>query len=525
MGEILEVLDRRWRNACRVVLKGEVSPLEDYLPYLSEYVEPLFTKKSSLSGKEVTVAFDDYSKNAKWLSFDETDYSRKFEPLSINQIKDIDSLVDAVSERICYSGSVILGNSGHVERSTNVSDSFYAMGIANMGDCKYLVLNAFGRLSEDCFGTYGPGESQFCIRCSQTFREKRCFEVWNSQNTSDCYYSYGLDACSECFFSFNLKNRKRCIGNLELDPSKYAQVKDKLLSEIVEKLKKDRRLPGILEIASKSRKADLKNLGQCADVEQYAGEDREIIEREFSTTANLILGRELFGMDGYRAWLERHTHPIEERESAASGAIIYTLRHMIGIPPVPPDRMLTIGEAEKLGISSMLSQIEAESISLENAHERIGRIAYFRVDIRTGANANLPECTACIDSSNCYRSSGTVYAKYCGYTFWPRSSQHCFGCDSVFDSSFCINCYRSQKLNRCFECDNCRDCSDSYFCHNCENVRDSMFCFNSKNLSHAIGNAPVEPGEYKSIKSMLLSQIADKLEKKKDLQLDIFNIV
>ena len=66
--------------------------------------------------------------------------------------------------------------------------------------------------------------------------------------------------------------------------------------------------------------------------------------------------------------------------------------------------------------------------------------------------------------------------------------------------------------------------SDLYYSHNCENVHDSMFCFNAKNLRHAVGNAVLEAGAYKKLKSQLLEQIAGELAAKKDLKWDIYNI-
>lgn len=524
MGDLLEILDRRWRNACKVVLKGEVGALNDFLPYLQEYIDPLIKERSSISGKEVSFAFEDYCADSRRISFDEAGFGEKFEPLSINEIKDIDSVVEAVRERVSYSGNVILGNSSNLEKCSNVSGCHYLYGVSNVADSKYLACCSFGRLGEDLFGTYGPGESQFCIRCSQTYNEKRCFEVWNSQNCSDSYYCYGMNSVSDCIFSFNQKNRRHLVGNLELDAAKYNSVKEKLLGEIREELQAKKRADGLIEIIEKSSREKPLGLERAIDVEKYKGEDMGVIEREFSSTCKLLFGKELAGIENYRVWLTRHAEPIYLRKSAASGKPIYTVKRMIGVIDMPSDRLLTIGEAQLHGEKNRLAEKEAVSISLHNAHGLIGRLAYLSVELREGNSPNMPCCSACIDSANCYWSSGTVYSKYCGFTFWPRSSQNAFGCHSVMDSSFCINCYRSHKLSRCAECDTCRDCSDSYFCHNCENVHDSMFCFNAKNLSHAIGNAPLPVEKYKAVKSMLLSQISDELLKKKDLKWDIFNV-
>jgi len=55
-------------------------------------------------------------------------------------------------------------------------------------------------------------------------------------------------------------------------------------------------------------------------------------------------------------------------------------------------------------------------------------------------------------------------------------------------------------------------------------VHDSLFCFNVKNLRNAIGNAPLQPQKYAQIKKAVLEQLAEELEKKKNLKWDIYNI-
>ncbi|MFH0817693.1 MAG: hypothetical protein V1909_03600, partial [Candidatus Micrarchaeota archaeon] len=85
-------------------------------------------------------------------------------------------------------------------------------------------------------------------------------------------------------------------------------------------------------------------------------------------------------------------------------------------------------------------------------------------------------------------------------------------------------CYNSVKLTRCFEMDSCRSCSDSYFSHNCEGLSNCMFCFNAKSLRYAIGNVEVGREQYMKIKKRVLDEIVKKLEKDKNLDLDIYNI-
>ena len=94
----------------------------------------------------------------------------------------------------------------------------------------------------------------------------------------------------------------------------------------------------------------------------------------------------------------------------------------------------------------------------------------------------------------------------------------------AFECFFCINCYYSENMNRCFEVDSSKSCSDSYYLHNCENVRSSMFCFNAKNLTYAIGNTVVGKEEFDRAKRMLLDWANERLAKKKEVPLSIFDV-
>jgi hypothetical protein len=520
--ETLEVLDRRWRSACKVVFKEEMGPLSDFLPYLSELLPAPVRNPSSASGKEVTYAISEYAPGSKWISFDEIHYGKPPPALNINDIKDFDSLLAAVSERAEYCGNIILGNSGFVEKSSSISDSFHMHNTTLLSDCKHNACVSTGRLCNDSFGTYGPGESEFCIRCTQTYRDKRCFEAWVTQNCSDIYYSYNLNNCTDCLFCFNAKSKRHAIGNLELGKGKYAAIKEKLLSEMADGLKKNKRLPSLMEIVQKSpfEKPEV-------FVTEGSGEDelgKKAAEEAFRKTSRLLIGKELPEITRFRNFLERHTHRIEERKSAASGKQILMVPASISIPPIPENRVLTTPEALAHGEKTHIDEAEAESLSLANAHKAMAKLAFFNVEFSEGTNSHLSECTTYIENSFCFRCSAMVYSKYCGYTFYPRSSEHAFGCNQLFDSSFCINCYHSVKLQRCFEMDSCRNCSDCYYCHNVENCTDCMFCFNVKSKRYAIGNVEVGKAKYLQIKALLLSEITKRLEKSHDCGIDIYNV-
>jgi hypothetical protein len=99
-----------------------------------------------------------------------------------------------------------------------------------------------------------------------------------------------------------------------------------------------------------------------------------------------------------------------------------------------------------------------------------------------------------------------------------------FGCDHVFYSQSCVNCYRSLRVQRCFEVSDSLDCSDCYFCHNCEGLHDCMFCFNAKGLKNAIGNVQLAREKYLAAKKRILLSLLSRIGKGKGMALDIYNL-
>ncbi len=521
MDETLETLEKAWASTCKVLFGEEAGSMKWYEKWLCELVDRPVSRKSAISGREVIFSTENYPKNAKAISLDEVDQGRKYPALGINQIKDIDSIVQAVQDRCLYTGNMILGNSRHVEKSSNINDSFFVYSTTLSGNDKYMAYCTLARLDNYGFGGNAFSQSEFCLKCHELTRVKRAFELWMSQDCSDCYYSHGLKNCANCFFSFNVQNKKYAIGNLELAPDKFKGLRAKLLSEMIGELKKKKRLPSLIEIVAQGGKPARPAIGAAAALPAQR-QDKGKIESAFASAMQIVLGsRPAKGIDHYGAWLVQHTRGFDRCKSAASGKDIY-LAHYGNYTDLPRNRLLTLEEAKAFGQGAALAQAEAEGIGMASAGAKISKIAYFNSDIADGQNPNDIECTINIDAADCYRTVCSVYTKYAAYSFWPRSCEHVFGCDTVFDSSFCINCYNSVNLKRCMEMDSCNDCADCLYCHNCENLRNSMFCFNAKNKSYAIGNVEVGREAYMKIKAAVSAQLARELEKSGRTRTGIF---
>lgn len=522
MDETQSALEKAWASTCRVLFGEEVGKLSQYEKWLAELVDPTVVRKSCISGKEVIYSTAYYPKSAKSINLDEVDFGRKYPPLSINQIKDIDSIVSAIKDRAYYSGNVVLGNSRYVEKSANISDSFYIYNTTLSSNDKYMAYCTQCRLDSYGFGGNAFSESEFCLKCHELTRVKRCFETWMTQDSANCYYSHGLKNCTDCMFSFNLKNKRFAIGNLELPPDKYKAIRAKLLSEMLSGLKRDKRLPSLIEIAARCGKPSAPEIPPAP--QRALPLDKSRIEEAFSRTMALLLGKKpANGIDFYAKWLVRNTRTIDMGKSASSGRQLYIAQYG-NYSDLPRDRLLSLEEAQALGASARLAPSDAEGMTLANAHAKIGKIAFFNAEIDDGQNANDIECAVLIDAVNCYRTVCSAYSKYCAYSFWPQKSESIFGCDIMFWCSFCVKCYNSVNLKRCFEMDSCSTCSDCLFCHNCENLQNSMFCFNTKNKKYAIGNVEVGPEEYAKAKAAVMAQLSAELEKSGSISRSVFSL-
>ncbi len=244
-------INEAWKSTCSILLGGEVGELEDYEKYLTNYVEPIYERKSLLSGKKVTVSLPSFSKSAKFISNEELEaYNKKISSfkLDLNQVKDIDSILDSISEHFCYSGNQITGNSQEIFDSDNVIDSQVVFKSSQIWGAKFMAYCSMCRSSEFMFGVNWASTSKYLINCYETYQETRCMETLNVWSSSDIYYSVGMEGCSDCIFSFNRKNSTRLIGNAQFSKEKYSDYKGRLLSQIRDELKSKKSLPSIIDI-------------------------------------------------------------------------------------------------------------------------------------------------------------------------------------------------------------------------------------------------------------------------------------
>ncbi len=492
--------------------------LEDFREYFLEYMRPYSTGKSILSGKRVTLVSDDYCKGARFISQDEI-VEKRFEPLSINKIKDIDSILEAINDRVYYSGNKILGKSDFVSNVDACMDSFYVQDSCNIEQSKYVAYSWMIRdNSEFVFGSGGMGESRQIIRCVGAFNITRCFESYYIVDTSDSYFSYNCTGCSNLMFSFNQRGNRYLIGNLHLDKDKYNKIKEKLLAEIREVLLEDNACRSLFTIPVRPQS----EVPVISVKERKDEQNMEKIEKAFGATTKIMFGKELGPITKFEAWLSRHSFESKERKTPF-GRITHAISLFPFMRDVPESRF--VKDEEAIELSKLYFNIDKpEDASIEKLFSKASEIAYYSPEIYTGKSQNIIETPIGVNSSDIYKIGDSTNSRHSAVSGTVLNSEYIFGSNRAIHSRFCINCYHSLDLANCFEMDSCSHCRDSLFCHNCENLDNCMFCFNVKSKRYAIGNVEVGKEAYLAIKAKILKQVLEELERTASLKYDIYNI-
>lgn len=248
-----------FKTTCRIVLGREIGELEEYEEYFMEALIGRYVK-SNFSGEKVFCTSGEYCSGARFFDYEaEREQVAKLmaKPLNINEIKDVDSLFRAVNERVVYSGNKVLGNSKCVEGSDNILDGMHILKSSVLENCAYTAYSYGSGRSKYMFAVTSSGESESIIRCFYNLKLKRSFECSYTNISSDCYFCYNLLNSQDCMFSFNLRSKRNVIGNIQLERTRYSGLKTKLLGEIVDELRKRKRLDfSIINIHKARRETD-----------------------------------------------------------------------------------------------------------------------------------------------------------------------------------------------------------------------------------------------------------------------------
>ncbi|VVB58822.1 Uncharacterised protein [Candidatus Anstonella stagnisolia] len=431
----------------KVLFGQPVGKLSDFKEYLSETLLPYQTKKSFLSGKSVTLTNPSYPADAKFISQDEM-AQLKFQPLKTNEIKDIDSLLSAVRERVVFCGNKMLGRNYEVFDVDDCVDCTNVISSNNVYNVKNGAYNSFLREAESVFGVFGVPGASFCMRCFEGVGATRCFESYYMKEIADMYFSFNCVGCSEGIFAFNLRGKRHTIGNLQLEKDKYLALKKKLVAEMGEELRKKKRMFSIVEVAVFGRDKKKIKAPEIA----YDSPVPPKVEDAFRKTSKIVLGKELSNIKSYEGWLLT-TSKISQKIKGASGKPTYRVDWFPVLKDLPADRLLPLDEA----LASAKNAIEIgkdEQPSLQEVLSRISKKAFFTFEFVDGYNQNCVDISSIFTGYESYKCFDVTNSKYCAYTCGQADTEHNFGgYMRMLHSQFCINCFNSTKLNSCFEVD------------------------------------------------------------------------
>jgi hypothetical protein len=513
------VMDKAFRETCRILFGGEIGGLDGYSEYLGEYTLPHYCGKSCISGKEVITTLE-YPKGARLVSQDEVG-NLEFKRVDTNKIKDIDSLLEAVKENVVYCGNRRFGKNLNVGRSDNIVNSQNILNSQSVFHSKFCAYASLSRECDHCFGLFAHPFARFSMRCVWGMDITRCFEGYYCNNSSDCLFSYNMGGCAGTLFSFNLRNARNTIGNVELAKDKYLELKGKLMGEVLGELEKKRRFPSLIEI--------VKEYGGVGDeVPEYV-ESREAreektkrISESFAVASKLVLGKELRGILKYEKWLLGGAVPVKVVKGADGKEAQRVDSIVPGLKGVPQERFVGGEEALRLG-KEKKAQISG-GMGLGEMFAEAGKIGYFTHEFRVGKSMDVVDTPISYSSVDTYKVFDTTNSKHSACTFTSIESEYVFGGKyRMLNSKACINCYESTSLSNCFEVDSSFNTTNSFFCHNCENVDGGIFCFNLKGKRYAVGNTEVGREEYLRVRKILLDYVVSELEDNGRLQMSILD--
>lgn len=237
-----------FKSVCKVLLKEEVGELDEFEKYLSKYAEKLHVAQSAAGALVYYTA--PYCEGARFVSFEEAFKPGASQPVDVNDTKDIDSLLNAVGERVCYAGNKVLGNSKFVQESENIIDSSVVYRSSEVLRCEYVAYSSLPRDSKYLFGFSSGADNSFCVKCAGTNQSHRCLESNLAYYCADAYFSNNCKNCQDILFCFDQHSQSSMVGNNKLEKQKYAELKKHILSQVVDELKAKKTVPSLVDFVA-----------------------------------------------------------------------------------------------------------------------------------------------------------------------------------------------------------------------------------------------------------------------------------
>jgi hypothetical protein len=508
-------IDLAWRGLCGLLFGREVGGMRKFEPYLKEAMLPYTIVKSSVSGKDVYFGHHLYPAGARFVSPGEIPQIKQAK-ISLNDIKDIDSLFRAAEESISYCGNKVFEkniNTELVDNAINCIDVYYSHNVRNVKKGAFI---SGVRESECVFGIPAFPKINYSIRCHEGINVNRMFESFYITHSSDMYYSFNCTNCSDVMFGFNLRGKRNVIGNLELPKDKYLSLKQKLASEIADELEAKGRARSISDIARLAAKKGDKE-GEVRFIPTQPAPKG--VEKAFSDATKIVLGKERAPLSAFVPYLQKRALPVKIVKGKFGN--IASKPELPLVKDIPASCLCTFEESLQQN-QPLISEKELlfPFIELEKA---IASKFALSLDFVDGPCRDYADVSQCISSSEVYSSWDATSSQRSACSTGIIQSKYIFGgYFRMLDSEFCINSFDMTNCKRCFEIDSCTNCSNCYFSHNLEGCEECIFCSNVKGMHHAVLNQQLPKEEYARIKKMVLDYVNAELDKKKACSRSIF---
>lgn len=237
-------VEEAFAKTTKLLFGKELSPLDEYGPWLSSRISRGDKVKSALTGKEIFMP----------------NYSA-FSMLPRDRVAGLDSLNEIAAKRLELSDSsnfreicgkmkdiayyvveFVEGENMDVRESSIYLNLSRAYRIIDCFNSKNVAYDFFCDRSEHLFGSYNSFDTRFCIHCYDSRSLAGCFEVDMSKNCSNSMFLHNCDNVRDSLFCFNKKNLQYAVANQVVGREKFMEARSLLCSKIVSELEAEKKL-------------------------------------------------------------------------------------------------------------------------------------------------------------------------------------------------------------------------------------------------------------------------------------------
>ena len=246
--------EKIFQTVTSVVFGRKLAGHQDYEAWLGKNVSGNEFGKSMLSGEQVYLPPFDFYREIKQniVTNGEADGLGK-ERLSDAELEKL-SLSNAgelLARLAATTPNTIYGENSNMEDCSFYCNSHNCLKSCGLNQSKCCLYSFWPRQSEYAIGCYYLFSSKFCIKCYNSENLTRCFELSDCNNCGDSLFCHNCENVHDSMFCFNAKNLRNAIGNVQVLPERYKEIKSRLLGEISAELEK-----------TKSLKWDIFNIGR-----------------------------------------------------------------------------------------------------------------------------------------------------------------------------------------------------------------------------------------------------------------------